>query len=142
MPLSPEKQVKLDANEKCFGLRIESQLLQVAIATPLPDGRYRLQIDDLECSAPGGWLTTEGVPLLVKALETLVDRHEIRRHKLAVSLDGDFCVTRVTMGSSEEVDAELSMQADRVPRYLQLGPGEKVTEAVRVKSSRPRLTMR
>ena len=37
------------------------------------------------------------------------------------------------MGTTEEVDAELTMLADRVPRYLQLGPGEKVTGSSRTK---------
>ncbi|MGI9473204.1 MAG: hypothetical protein ACR2NZ_16805 [Rubripirellula sp.] len=57
----------------------------------------------------------------------------MRRQPVAVSLDGDFCVTRVTKGTSDEVDVELSMQSDRVPRYLQLGLGEKVTGSVRKK---------
>ena len=57
----------------------------------------------------------------------------MRRQQVAVSLDGDFCVTRVTMGTAEEVDRELEMLADRIPRYLQLGPGEKVTGRSRIK---------
>lgn len=122
-----------DANARCFGLRIESHLLQVAIATPLPDGRYRLEIDDFECSSSEGWLNAAGIPLLNEALATLADRHEMRRQQVAVSLDGDFCVTRVAMGTSEDVDRELEMLADRIPRYLQLGPGEKVTGCSRSK---------
>ncbi len=133
MPLSPKKSSKSDADAKCFGLRIESHLLQVAIATPLSDGRYRVEIDEIECSSPGGWLTVADGSHLAAALETLVDRHDMRRQRVAVSLDGDFCVTRVTMGPAEEVDAELLMLSDRVPRYLQLGPGEKVTGSSRTR---------
>ncbi len=133
MPLSLAENAKKDANARCFGLRIESHLLQVAIATPLQDGRYRLEIDEIECKSSAGWLNAAGAPLLEEALATLADRHEMRRQQVAVSLDGDFCVTRVTMGTTEEVDRELAMLADRVPRYLQLGPGEKVTGGSRSK---------
>ena len=133
MPRLLAENANTDANAKCFGLRIESHLLQVAIATPLPDGRYRLEIDDIECTSSGGWLNAAGIPLLEEALATMADRHEMCRQQVAVSLDGDFCVTRVTMGTTEEVDRELEMLADRVPRYLQLGPGEKVTGGSRSK---------
>jgi hypothetical protein len=133
MPLTPAKPNKIDAPTRCFGLRIESQLLQVATASQQADGRYRLEIDDIECSSSSGWLAASGTPLLLESLAMLVDRHEMRRQSVAVSLDGDFCVTRVTMGTTEHVDAELSMQADRIPRYLQLGPGEKVTGGARSK---------
>lgn len=127
MPIPHPGNFKTIAQNRCFGLRIESHLIQIAIATPLSDGRYRLEIDDIECESASGWLGANGAPLLEEALSTLADRHEMRRHQVAVSLDGDFCVTRVTMGTTEEVDRELEMLADRVPRYLQLGPGEKVT---------------
>lgn len=133
MPRLLAENANNDANAKCFGLRIESHLLQVAIATPLPDGRYRLEFDVIECESSGGWLNAAGESLLKEALATLTDRHEMRRERVAVSLDGDFCVTRVTMGTSEEVDREVNMLADRVPRYLQLGPGEKVTGRSRSK---------
>jgi hypothetical protein len=133
MSLTPARPNKIEAPARCFGLRIESQLLQVAIASQQPDGRYRLEIDEIECSSPSGWLTALGAPLLLESLATLVERHEMRRQRVAVSLDGDFCVTRTTMGTTDQVDAELSMQADRIPRYLQLGPGEKVTGGARSK---------
>ena len=133
MTFALRKQNKSDAKARCFGLRIENHLLQLAVATPRQDGRYRVEIDNTECPSPAGWLNAAGVELLVDAIRTLVGRYEIRRDKVAVSLDGDFCVTRVTMGSADEVDNELAMLADRVPRYLQLGPGEKVTGRSRTK---------
>jgi hypothetical protein len=107
--------------------------MQVAIATQLADGRYRLEIDDIKCAAESGWLTASSASILAESLEKLVERHDMRRGKVAVSLDGDFCVTRVAMGTTEEVDHELAMLADRVPRYLQLGPGEKVTGSSRLR---------
>ncbi|MFK8110794.1 MAG: hypothetical protein AB8B91_01250 [Rubripirellula sp.] len=116
-----------DAATRCFGIRIENHVLQMAIATPMPDGRYSLEIDEVNCESTHGWLNASGTSLIAEALKTLADRHEIRRGRVAISLDGDFCVSRVATGSSEEIDKELSMLAVRVPRYLQLGPGEKVT---------------
>lgn len=133
MSRSQSQPPPVDGKERCFGLRIESNLLQIAIATPLPDGRYRLEIDAIECPAPGGWLNSAGNDLLVEALVSLVDQHEIRRERVAISLDGEFCVTRVAMGTSVKVDKEQSSLADRVPRYLQLGPGEKVTGSSRTR---------
>ncbi len=116
-----------EKRKRCFGLRIESNLLQLAIATPLPGDRFRLEIDAISSDVPTGWLTPASAHHLTEALKLLVERHEIRNEPVAVSLDGDFCVTRVAMGTTERVDKELSLLAVRVPRYLQLGPGEKVT---------------
>ena len=121
------------ANEVCFGLRIESHSLQLAIATPQADGRYRLEFDQVVHESATGWLSAQGVSALEAALESLADRHSMRRHAIAVSLDGDFCVTRVTIGPADEVDHQLEMLATRIPRYLQLGPGEKVTGSARIK---------
>ncbi len=121
------------ADLPCFGLRVESHLLQVAIATPTADQRYELRIDEVHCEAADGWLNIANRHLLVEAMETLADRHQMRRRAIAVSLDGDYCVTRVTIGTHEEVNSELAMLANRVPRYLQLGPGEKVTGVARRK---------
>ena len=127
MPHTPSLIQSPDANSRLFGLRIEGFLVQVAIAHPLGDGRYRLMIDQIECESSDGWLTPTGSPLLREAISTLVDRHEMRRGIVAVSLDGDYCVSRIAMGTTQEVDRELSTLAVRVPRYLQLGPGEKAT---------------
>jgi hypothetical protein len=122
-------------NAKCFGLRVERHVLQIAVATRLEDGRHRLEIDRVSCPSDDGWLSATGSHLLTAAISELADRYEMRRSNVAVSLDGDFCVTRVAIGTSEEIDEELSMLAVRVPRYLQLGPGEKVTGECRDKIS-------
>ncbi|MGB0595967.1 MAG: hypothetical protein ACPGLY_04605 [Rubripirellula sp.] len=98
--------------------------MQLAIATRMSDGNYQMEID---CSESIWWLTPAGVTLFTEASETLIDRHQIRDDRAAVSLDGHFCVTQVAMGTGQEVDSELQIQAARVPRYLQLGLGEKVT---------------
>ncbi len=129
----PFRNASNDGNSRLFGLRIESHLLQVAVATPTKGGRYRLEIDDIRCSSESGWLSPTGNHLLAEALATLAERHDMRRGRVAVSLDGDFCVIRAAMGSIDEVDHELATLADRIPRYLQLGPGEKVTGVARTR---------
>ncbi|TWU37068.1 hypothetical protein [Novipirellula artificiosorum] len=116
---------------KLFGLWIENRLLQVAVATPTRDGRYRLEIDAIACPDQAGWLMDRGLDNFTAAIETLVDRHEMRRGTVAVSLDGDFCVSRIAMGSPDAVNRELVSLEERVPRYLQLGPGRKATGRVR-----------
>ncbi|MEM8667014.1 MAG: hypothetical protein AAGG48_05830 [Planctomycetota bacterium] len=135
MPTLPELPSKLNetADARCYGLRVERHLLQLAIATRMDDGRYKLAIDQVSCSDANGWLSATGFPLLIDALDSLAERHQLRNGRVAISLDGHYCVTRVTMGTMEEVDSELEMQATRVPRYLQLGPGEKVTGCSRQK---------
>jgi hypothetical protein len=133
MSLKPANPTIHDVNAKCFGLRIENHLLQLAIATPSSDGRYQLEIDEVACQSPQGWLNTSGTAELAEAMKTLADRHDIRRGRVAVSLDGDFCVTRVATGSADEIEKELATLAVRVSRYLQLGPGEKVTGYCRTK---------
>ncbi len=127
MPHSLTNPAAAEANQRCFGLRIEKHLLQLAIANPLPGNRYRLEMDTISCEAADGWLSPATAIHLREALAFLAERHEIRRSRVAVSLDGDFCVTRVAMGTTEKVDEEQSLLEVRVPRYLQLGPGEKVT---------------
>jgi len=122
-----------ETNARCFGLRIESNLLQLAIASPLSGGRYRLEIDIVSSESSGCWLSPGSGSQLQEALALFVERHEIRREPVAVSLDGDFCVTRVAMGTTETVDSEQSLLEVRVPRYLQLGPGEKVIGNARKK---------
>lgn len=131
-PLLPSS-TETPPKEPCFGLRIESHVVQAAIATPMDDGRFFLTFDQVVCQNKSGWLTASGAEELERAVEVLVDRQQMRRRRVAVSLAGDFCVTRVTMGTPEQLDHDLQMLAGRIPRYLQLGPGEKVTGSTRQK---------
>ena len=73
-------------HEPCFGLRIESHVVQAAIASPMADGRQQLSFDEIACPTAAGWLTASGAAELETALETLVERHHMRRHRIAVSL--------------------------------------------------------
>ncbi len=113
--------------QRFFALRVEFNRLQLAIATLENDGVYSIEIDEITCVEPTGWQLANDSGLLEQAVSELLDRHQLRRQQVAVSLDADFCVTRVAMGAADVVDRELEMLRTRVPRYLQLGPGEKVT---------------
>ncbi len=119
---------------KLFGLWIENHRVQVAIAQPIEapsNGRYRITVDSISCSSGKDWLRGDNLEEFAESIETLVDRYQMRRETVAVSLDGDICVSRITLGTTESVDRELLTLQSRVPRYLQLGPGQKVTGVLR-----------
>ena len=120
----------LGAGGPIFGLRVEDLLLELTIARPRDDGRYDLTFDRVTASEENGFLTSGDQSTLIAALEELSERQSFQRGVVAVSLDGDYCVTRVTAGTQEEVQRDLGMLAGRVPRYLQLGPGKKVTGGI------------
>ena len=112
---------------RLFGFWVENHKVQLAIADPLDGGKYRITVESVACSRDGGWLKGGGLDEFDSVIESLVDRYEMHRGRVALSLDGDLCVSRVTLGTSDHVDSELAKLEDRIPRYLQLGPGEKVT---------------
>lgn len=112
--------------QRVFGLRIAENLLQLAVATPDSSGVFDLQIDEIAAESPSGWFTDEGAQNLRQALQLLSARWEMRRKPVAVSLDGNFCVTRIAMGQPNRVDEDVRTVNNRVQRYLSLGPGEKI----------------
>ncbi len=112
--------------QRVYGLRIAENLLQLAVATPDSSGVFDLQIDEVIAESPNGWFSTPGAPDLRQALNLLAARWEMRRKPVAVSLDGNFCVTRIAMGQPNRVDEDVRTVNNRVQRYLSLGPGEKI----------------
>ncbi len=124
---------KIPTGKRYFALRVELNRLQLLIATLGADGIYTIIIDEVVCSDLSGWLHEKNRGQLEQRMSELLDRNQVRRESLAVSLDADFCVTRVAMGSPEVVDRELEMLRSRIPRYLQLGPGEKINGFCRTK---------
>ncbi len=131
--MSAKSKQKAESSTRRFALRVEVDRLQLVIATPGADGVYTISIDEAVCKDPAGWVRFHDSGPLEDALHELLSRHQVRRQSIAVSLDSSFCVTRVAMGPSEAVDRELEMLHSRVPRYLQLGPGEKVTGCSRTR---------
>ncbi len=138
-----------------YAFRIESDRVILAIATvtegqslfdvlvdyvPLNslDGSEDIDSGEAELApalettrAKQDWLLGEGWKRLRDAIDTLAMRHKIGHQAVAVSLSGDFCVTRISTGTVDDVDHELGALASRIPRYLQLGPGGKLTGQVR-----------
>lgn len=98
----------------------------MALQRTKPDGAAELVLDVAEMPAGGRQLGE-----LRDAIEKLAKKHELWRARLAVTLDGDYCVTRVTTGTAVEVEHELKQLESRTQRYLSLGPGEKVTGGYR-----------
>lgn len=69
--------------------------------------------------------TEEGVRELQAAFHTLVTEERLAGATARIALNGEFCVTRVVTGSSEQVRHELSELEDRSNHYLLLGTGPK-----------------
>ncbi|PHQ32293.1 type IV pilus biogenesis protein PilM [Rhodopirellula bahusiensis] len=119
--------------DRSVALRIEDDRLMLVIASKSADAVQlnepadEMIVDQVRCSDPGGWINSGRWTEMVEALAKLKQRHQIGDSPVAVSLSGDFCVTRISVGTVEDVDRDLAALAGRIPRYLQLGPGGKVT---------------
>ena len=152
----PQSGHELDSVKRHFAIRVEKDRLLLAVAEVLPGSPVQIEIDcqplrdvetneaspqDLtasvsdEVSQPSSilndWLTGAGNQQLRSAISELMSRHQVGHAEVAVSLSGDFCVTRISTGTIEHVDEELEALASRIPRYLQLGPGGKLTGQAR-----------
>ena len=69
--------------------------------------------------------TEQGVRELTAAFRTLVAEERLAGAKVRIALGGEFCVTRVITGPTEDVRREFAELEDRSLRYLTLGPGPK-----------------
>jgi Tfp pilus assembly protein PilN len=70
--------------------------------------------------------TEAGRRELGAALKTFVTEEKLTGAEIGLTLSGDFCVTRVMSGATEDVDRELSELEERSALYLTLGAGPKV----------------
>ncbi|MEM6688794.1 MAG: hypothetical protein AAF664_05165, partial [Planctomycetota bacterium] len=115
------------SGQTLYGLRIASGALQLAIAKPDPDaeGCFDVSFDQIEAPSSDNWLSDDESGSLRTAIAGLAARHNMRDQQIAVSLDGDYCVTRIFVGSPEQIDLHLEEVDQQVQRYLQLGPGRK-----------------
>jgi hypothetical protein len=66
-----------------------------------------------------------GVQELTAAFRTLVSDERLAGATVRIALGGEFCVTRVVTGPSEDVRREFAELEERSLRYLTLGPGPK-----------------
>jgi Tfp pilus assembly protein PilN len=69
--------------------------------------------------------TERGVQELTEAFETLIEDERLASARVRIALGGEFCVTRVITGSTEDVRREFAELEERSARYLTLGPGPK-----------------
>jgi hypothetical protein len=69
--------------------------------------------------------TDRGVEELTEAFRTLVSDERLAGAKAGIALGGEFCVTRVIAGATDEVRREFAELEERSLRYLTLGPGPK-----------------
>ncbi len=112
--------------QRVCGVHIGGETVRLAILTTDEQGIRSLTLDAVDVSSG-----TDHLESIEAAFKLLSERHAIRRWPLAVVLDGDYCVTRVTTGTPQEVERNLQRLAMRIPRYLSLGPGEKITGGYR-----------
>jgi Tfp pilus assembly protein PilN len=69
--------------------------------------------------------TERGVEELTEAFRTLVSEERLAGSRVRIALGGEFCVTRVVTGQTEDVRREFAELEERSLRYLTLGPGPK-----------------
>lgn len=62
---------------------------------------------------------------LMNAFRSLVTEERLAGAKLRIALGGEFCVTRVVTGATDDVRREFADLEERSLRYLTLGPGTK-----------------
>ena len=69
--------------------------------------------------------TDRGEQELTSAFRSLISDERLAGAKVRIALGGDFCVTRVITGPTDEVRREFAELEERSLRYLTLGPGRK-----------------
>lgn len=69
--------------------------------------------------------TEQGIQELTDAFRILVAEERLAGSKVRVALNGEFCVTRVVTGQTDDVRREYAELEERSLRYLTLGPGKK-----------------
>src|SRR6476660_2267454 len=69
--------------------------------------------------------TDQGIIELTEAFRTLVSEERLAGAKVRIALGGEYCVTRVITGPTDDVRREFAELEERSLRYLTLGPGPK-----------------
>jgi len=76
-------------------------------------------------NASPGLHTEQGAKELSDAFRTLISDERLAGAKVRIALGGEYCVTRVVTGPTDEVHREFAGLEERSLRYLTLGPGRK-----------------
>ncbi|MEM1303515.1 MAG: PilN domain-containing protein [Planctomycetota bacterium] len=135
---SEERRTGGDRRRQAEGRRVVIEIcrseLHLAIIAPEARGDGNLlmcrshtwRIEAASLLAPGG---DEELRLAIKQL---VVEERLAGAAATVVLNGDLCVSRVAIGASSAVDAEVNELNDRSQLYLALGAGEKAAATCRV----------
>lgn len=101
-------------------------LALVARRTNANDGTDRVVTRSIRWRKDATSLNSEqGVSELTEAFKSLVVEERLAGAKVRITLNGEFCVTRVVTGPTEDVRREFADLEERSLRYLTLGPGAK-----------------
>jgi hypothetical protein len=120
---SNDRRRQSDARQAVFELCRSTLNLAIVIRTPDGDKlvtrsvRWRHEAPSLH--------TDLGVKELTDAFRTLIGEERLIGAKIRIALGGEFCVTRIVTGSTDEVRREFAGLEERSLRYLTLGPGRK-----------------
>jgi Fimbrial assembly protein (PilN) len=103
-----------------------SMLHLALVARGTGDGADKMITRSIRWRNEATSLHTElGVQELTAAFRTLVTEERLAGAKVRIALGGEFCVTRVITGPTDEVRREFAELGERSLRYLTLGPGPK-----------------
>jgi Tfp pilus assembly PilM family ATPase len=112
---------------RTVSIEIDSSQLQMAVVR---HGAYQAQTE-VQCRKLT-WQedreplhTESSIKKLRTALSQLVAQEQLAGESVNVTLNGDFCVTRVVTGTNEQVHRELGKLEQRSALYLGLGVGPK-----------------
>jgi hypothetical protein len=114
---------------RCAVFEVCRSMLHLALVVRSPNGNDqedKLITRSLRWRKDATSLHSErGVQELTDAFETLVSDERLAGAQVRIALGGEYCVTRVITGATDEVRREFAELEDRSLRYLTLGPGRK-----------------
>ena len=110
-------------------IEVRPQRLHLAVLEQPSEGaEWQARFRTLEwCQSSDGLDTELGRRELAAALARLAAEEKLGGQEVNIALSRDYCVTRVITGTAEQVRRELGQLEERVPLYVGLGYGEKVT---------------
>jgi Tfp pilus assembly protein PilN len=123
--LGGERRRGIDARWAMFEV-CRSMLHLALVVRANDDGRDKVLTRSVRWRNEATSLNTErGVEELTAAFRTLVAEERLAGARVHIALSGEYCVTRVITGATDEVRREFAELEDRSLRYLTLGPGPK-----------------
>jgi hypothetical protein len=116
------------ADDRCAIFEVCRSMLHLALIVRKngADGGDRVVTRSVRWRNEASSLHTEqGREELAEAFRLLVNEERIGGSRVRIALGGEFCVTRVITGPTDEVRREFAELEERSLRYLTLGPGPK-----------------